>query len=53
VSAIGRYEAELYSYLEAKHEGLLQGIRTKGVLDDGTVSEMDRALGDFGKVFAA
>jgi F-type H+-transporting ATPase subunit alpha len=53
VAAIGRYEAELYSYLEAKHEGLLQGIRTKGVLDDDTVSAMDRALGDFGKVFAA
>jgi F-type H+-transporting ATPase subunit alpha len=53
VTVIQRYEAELYAFLEAKHEALLQGIRQKGVLDDDIVSALDTALGDFGKVFAA
>jgi F-type H+-transporting ATPase subunit alpha len=53
VTVIQRYEAELYSFLEAKHESLLQGIRQKGVLDDDIVSALDTALDDFGKVFAA
>jgi F-type H+-transporting ATPase subunit alpha len=53
VAAIGRYERELSSFLEAKHETLLADIRQKRELTDDVKERLDAALAEFAKVFAA
>jgi F-type H+-transporting ATPase subunit alpha len=53
VSAIQRYERELYSFLDAKHPEVLAGIREKKELTPDITAKVDGALGDFAKVFSA
>ena len=53
VSAIQRYERELYSFLDAKHPEVLAGIREKKELTPDITAKIDGALGDFAKVFSA
>jgi F-type H+-transporting ATPase subunit alpha len=53
VAAIGRYERELYPFLEAKHPEVLRGLREKKELTDDVKAPVDAALADFGKLFTA
>jgi F-type H+/Na+-transporting ATPase subunit alpha len=53
VSAAQKYERELYSYLEAKHPGVLAGIREKKEITDDLKPQVDAALSDFAKIFTA
>jgi F-type H+-transporting ATPase subunit alpha len=53
VSAVQRYERELYAFLEAKHPGVLSGIREKRELTDDVVPKIDAALKDFATLFSA
>jgi F-type H+-transporting ATPase subunit alpha len=52
VSAIQRYERELYAFLEARHAAVLSAVREKKDLTDDVKSKIDAALGDFAKIFA-
>ena len=47
VSECGRYERELYSYLDDRHPGVLQSIREKKILDDEVEGKLKRALDEF------
>ena len=52
-SAVGRFEQEFLSLLHSKHQGLLDGIRTKKALDDTLEGELKSALQNFTSTFAA
>jgi F-type H+-transporting ATPase subunit alpha len=47
VSECGRYERELYAYLDDRHPGVLQSIREKKVLDDEIEGKLKIALDEF------
>src|ERR687896_1133148 len=47
VEEVGRYETELYRFLETRHPGVLQGIRDKKVLDDEVKGALTGALKEF------
>ena len=47
VSECGRYERELYAYLDDRHPGLLQSIREKKILDDEIEGKVKIALDEF------
>jgi F-type H+-transporting ATPase subunit alpha len=53
VSAAQKYERELYSFLEAKHADVLQGIREKKDITDDLKPKVDAALQAFAKIFSA
>jgi F-type H+-transporting ATPase subunit alpha len=53
VSAVQKYERELYSFLEAKHADVLTTIREKREITEDVKPKLDRALEDFTKVFSA
>ncbi len=52
VADVGRYERELLSHLHAKHQGLLDAIRTKKALDGDIEAQLKSALDAFTKTFA-
>jgi len=47
VSECGRYERELYNYLDDRHPGVLQSIREKKILDDEIEGKLKIALDEF------
>ena len=51
--AIGRYESELYAFIEGRYPQILDGIRTKQKIDDALEAQMKSALTAFGAEFAA
>ncbi|WP_374573574.1 F0F1 ATP synthase subunit alpha [Phenylobacterium sp.] len=51
-SAVGRFESELLGLLHAKHQPLLDGIRTKKELTADFEAELKGALESFTKTFA-
>jgi F-type H+/Na+-transporting ATPase subunit alpha len=53
VSALQRYEKELYAFLDAKHPEVLTAIREKKELSDDVVAKLDGALNEFGTLFGA
>jgi F-type H+-transporting ATPase subunit alpha len=53
VSAVQKYERELYAFLEAKHAAVLQGLREKKDITDDLKPRIDAALQDFAKIFTA
>jgi F-type H+-transporting ATPase subunit alpha len=53
VSAVNRFESELYPFLEAKYPHILEGVRSKKQLDKDTEAELKKALEDFLSVFSA
>jgi F-type H+-transporting ATPase subunit alpha len=53
VGSVGRYEQELYRFVETRYAGVLKGIADKKTLDDGLKAEMNAALKEFGEQFAA
>ncbi|MGE4295115.1 MAG: F0F1 ATP synthase subunit alpha [Campylobacterales bacterium] len=52
-SAVTRFEAELYPFMEAKYPQILEGIRSKKQIDKDLEAEMRKALEDFLSVFSA
>lgn len=50
---IGRYESELYAFIEGRYPQILDGIRTRQKIDDALEAEMKSALDAFGAEFAA
>ncbi len=56
VSAVRRYESELYAYVDSQHPQLWTDLKEKGQNGkkyDELVQSMRKVLGDFSKVFAA
>src|SRR6201996_3954940 len=51
-SAVGRFEREFLARLHSKHQGLLDGIRTKKALDSEMEAELKSALESFSSTFA-
>jgi F-type H+-transporting ATPase subunit alpha len=55
IDAIGRYERELYEFVEARHPELWNELRSKGTDSkawDGLVTRIKAVLGEFGKEFS-
>jgi F-type H+-transporting ATPase subunit alpha len=53
VSAVQKYERELYGFLEAKHAQVLADLKAKSEIIDDVKSKLDAALQDFAKIFTA
>ena len=53
VEDVGRYEEDLYRFLETRHPAVLTGIAEKRQLDDEVKGALENALKDFGQTFAA
>jgi F-type H+-transporting ATPase subunit alpha len=56
LTALDRYEKEMYLFVEAKHPELLADLRTKGTDSkafDGLATQMRSVLAEFAKEFAA
>jgi F-type H+-transporting ATPase subunit alpha len=51
VSKIGDYEKGLYEFIEAKHAGIFEGLRTKKKLDKDLEESLKKALVEYGKAF--
>jgi len=53
VDQVGRFEQELYAFVESSHAGLLALVEEKKVLDDEVNGAMRKALDEFKGVFKA
>ena len=53
VEQVRNYETELYRYLEASRGDLVAALREKKAIDDEIKPQLNKALEDFGKSFAA
>jgi F-type H+-transporting ATPase subunit alpha len=53
VADCGRYERELYAFVETNYDGLLKMIREKKAIDDAVRAEMTKALDAFKERFQA
>jgi len=53
VSSIGKFEAELYPYIEAKYPEIFEEIRSKKTLEKDLEENLIKALNDFKATFAA
>ena len=56
LEVIGRYERELYAFVDARHGELWNELRAKGNDSkawDGLAARMRAVLGEFGKEFSA
>jgi len=51
VSAVQRYEHELYPFLDAKHADVLSELREKKELTDAVKAKIDEALAAYDKIF--
>jgi len=51
VEDIGRYETEMLAYLEQRHGGILEAIRSSGKLEGDVKAQLAAALDEFEKVF--
>jgi F-type H+-transporting ATPase subunit alpha len=52
IASVGKYQAELVTFMETKRPGILQTITEKKTLDDALKAEMNTTLTEFGKTFA-
>jgi F-type H+-transporting ATPase subunit alpha len=53
IENVGRYEEELYRFLETRHPAVLEGIVTKKTIDDDLKAAIESALTEFGQQFSA
>jgi F-type H+/Na+-transporting ATPase subunit alpha len=53
VERIRQYEEELYKFLDSRHPGILGAIAEKKILDDDMKKDLNGALEEYGKQFAA
>ena len=51
IEQVGRYEQDLYRFLETRHSDVLTGIAEKKILDDDVKAKLEAALKDFAKQF--
>ncbi len=49
--SIGRYQAELVSWLKAERASILSDIVSKGKIDDTLENQIEDALKTFGEIF--
>lgn len=52
VSAIGKFENELYSFIEAKYPNIFEDIRTKKTIEKDSEENLAKALNDFKMTFS-
>ena len=52
-SAVRKYEADLYRFVENRHPDLLEDIRTKKQIDDTVKPKVDKVLNEFKEMFTA
>ncbi|HVV83249.1 MAG TPA: F0F1 ATP synthase subunit alpha [Kofleriaceae bacterium] len=52
-ASLGRYEAELMSFIKARHANILETLRTTGNLDANLEKQLRGALDEFAKQFIA
>ena len=52
-SAVAKFEAELYPYLEAKYPDVFEQIRSKKSVEKDTEDKLDKALSEFKATFSA
>ena len=52
-SAVRKYEAELYRFVDNRHPDLLEAIRTKKAIDDTVKPQIDKVLNEFKDAFTA
>lgn len=52
-SAVAKFEAELYPYLEAKYPDIFEQIRSKKSVEKDTQDKLDKALSEFKATFSA
>ena len=55
IDSLGRYERELFAFIDSRHAAFWTDLRTKGTDGkawDGLVTQMKAVLGEFGKEFA-
>jgi F-type H+-transporting ATPase subunit alpha len=50
-STLGRYEQELFAFIDANHKGLFEDIAKKKALDDELKKRLNTALEEFNKRF--
>jgi F-type H+-transporting ATPase subunit alpha len=53
VDAIGKFEKELFAYMDGKHAALLKTIRDKKVIDDDSKEQLKKAINEFKEQFKA
>jgi F-type H+-transporting ATPase subunit alpha len=53
VSSLGKYERELYVFLDGRQEALLSALRDKKAIDDDIKAKITAALDEFKKEFTA
>src|SRR5215203_2413632 len=53
IEDVGRYEGDLYRFLEARHPGVLTGIAEKKTIDDEMKGALESALKEFNQQFLA
>jgi F-type H+-transporting ATPase subunit alpha len=53
VSALGKYERELYAFLDGRQEALLSALRDKKAIDEDIKTKITAALDEFKKEFTA
>jgi F-type H+-transporting ATPase subunit alpha len=53
VDTVGKYEEELFAFVEQKHPAILEGIKTKKKIDDELDGQIKAALEAFGNQFQA
>ena len=51
VGDVKRFEAEFLDYVARSHKGVYEAILSSGKLDDDTVGQLEKAVGDFTKQF--
>jgi len=52
-SAVRRFEAELYRFVDNRHPEVLEAIRTKKAIDDTVKPQVDKVLNEFKETFTA
>ena len=53
VERVGAYETELFAFLDSRRAQLLSGLAEKKQIDDSIKNDLNQALTEFGKTFAA
>ena len=53
VERVGAYETELFAFLDSRRAQLLSGLAEKKQIDDSIKNDLNQALAEFGKTFAA
>jgi len=52
-TALRRYEAELYRFIENRHPEVFEAIRSKKLIDDTVKADLNKVLDEFKAAFAA